>query len=232
MLPALERCGLILSRLLGLARFHESGEPIGFTSAEISRLIDILSSLTLVCHRILLCVMEELELFWTFSSWLRLQIDLLATSNPTEEISEKEALMDNSKVLRYIQDYLLSSPLGLYFDQVSKADWTHDWDHVEDGSSLLEMLDKQLKRQESGLPYMKALPRPEFLVDYLSKRAEGIFKNISEAQKRSVRFDNKPVKIALDGGDIAKYDMRTVPVKKDVMIPFPQSKSRALADKV
>src|SRR6266536_2491918 len=103
MLPALERCGIILSRLLGIARFHDGDVDIGFTTPQITRLMDIVACLTLVSHKILLLVMEELELFVVFSSWLRLEIDRLASSSHSEELSEKEAMMDNGKVLLYIR---------------------------------------------------------------------------------------------------------------------------------
>jgi anaphase-promoting complex subunit 4 len=216
MIPALERCDIILSRLIGLARFHDLGDSMDLAPPQISRLMDIVSCLVLVCHKILLLVMEELESFAVFSSWLRLEIDKLAASSISEELLEKEAAMDHAKVLAYIEQYLTTSPLGLYFDDVGKDDYTNDWKHADDGASLLDLLDKQIKRHESGQPHMKALPRVDFLVNYLTSRAGTIFKNIAEAEKRSVRF-GQPTRLEI-GDHISKYDIHMCANRKVVSL--------------
>ncbi|KAK1751793.1 anaphase-promoting complex, cyclosome, subunit 4-domain-containing protein [Echria macrotheca] len=210
-IPALERCGIILSRLLGIARFHDSRESIGFSAAQILNLLDIVSCLTVVANRILLSVMDELEHFGTFSTWLRLEIDKQASSTLSDELTEKEATMDHGKVISYIQRYLVTSPLALYFDEVTREDYAKDQNLAEDGSSLLEMLDKQFKRQESGQPYMKALPHIDFLVNYLTSRSGMVFRNIAEAKKRSVRL-GRATELSVPK-KIWKHDMYTCSVK-------------------
>jgi anaphase-promoting complex subunit 4 len=98
-MPALERCAIILSRLLGIARFHDSEEGLGFDKGQIKKLIDIVSCLTMVAHRVLTTVMDELEHFHAFSTWLRFEIDKQGSPSANEELSEKEATMDHVKVL-------------------------------------------------------------------------------------------------------------------------------------
>lgn len=168
--------------------------------------MDVVLCLKLVAHRVLLQVMEELDLFTSFSSWLRVQIDRLASSSSaTDELSEKEATLDNSKVLAYVQNYLTQSPLALFFDDtISQEEADADWQAIDSGASLLDTLDAQLKRHEEGQPYMKGLPHTGFLVSRLDQRASAIFGDIAEAQKRSVRF-GQPTKIALEH-DIASMD--------------------------
>ncbi|KAK3313486.1 anaphase-promoting complex, cyclosome, subunit 4-domain-containing protein [Apodospora peruviana] len=189
-IPALERCGIILSRLLGIARFHDSArESIGFTAAHISRLMEIVACLTVVSNNVLLGVMDELEHFRVFSGWLRMQIDQLASSASTaDELTEREATMDHAKVLTYVQRYLVKSPLATYFDEITKEAEDKDLAGVEDAESLLDLLDRQLTRQAAGQSYMKALPHIEFLLGYLTNRANAVFRDIAEAEKRSVRF--------------------------------------------
>ena len=167
-IPALERCGVILSRLLGIARFHGPGENIGFEEAQITKLLDIVSCLMMVAHKVLAAAMDELEHFNAFSTWLRFEIDKQGSSSISEELSEKEATMDNPKVLSYIQHYLASSPLSLYFDQAAKEDYVKDQQMIEPGASLMDLLDKQLQEQEAGRPYMKVLPRVNFLLNYMT----------------------------------------------------------------
>ncbi|KAK7990752.1 Anaphase-promoting complex component Cut20/Apc4 [Apiospora arundinis] len=196
-LPSLERIALILSRLLGIARFHDSKNDLGFTAAQVTKVMDIVSCLMLVGNKILLLVMEELELFHSFSTWLRFEIDRLASSTISEELSEKEATMEHGKILTYIQQYMKSSPLKAYLSSVSPDDSGRDRKQAEDGSSVLEMLDKQIRCQELGQAESGVLPQVEFLVTYLVDKASTVFNGIAEAERRSVRF-GQPTKLELE----------------------------------
>lgn len=170
-------------------------------------MLDIVSCLTLVGHKILLHTMDELEHFASFSSWLRFQIDRFASSgSATDELTEKEATMDTARVLTYIERYLTGSPLDAFFDTVGKEDYEADWTHIEDGPSLLHVLDKQLKKAEAGQPAMKALPHVDFLVNYATNWTGRIFKDIADAKKRNVRF-GVPMKLRI-GGTISKMDVK------------------------
>ncbi|KAK8022140.1 Anaphase-promoting complex component Cut20/Apc4 [Apiospora rasikravindrae] len=204
-LPSLERIALILSRLLGIARFHDSKDGIGFTAAQVTKVMDIVSCLMLVGNKILLLVMEELELFHSFSTWLRFEIDRLASSTISEELSEKEATMEHGKILTYIQQYMKASPLRAYLSSVSPKDSGKDRQQAEDGSSVLEMLDKQIRSQELGQPEGGVLPQVEFLVDYLVDKASAVFNGIAEAERRSVRF-GQPTRIELENR-VSKLDV-------------------------
>lgn len=221
MLPALERSTLILSRLSGIARFHEQDDHIGFTSLEISHLVDIMASLNLICHKILLIVMEELELFRMFSLWLRVTIDRVSTSNVSEEIMEKEALLDPGKILRYIERYLVKSPMGVYFEKLPKETVEENFEMVQSCTKVLAKVDQQLKLEEDAKPYMKALPQMSFLVDLLARKAGDVFANIAEAEKRSVRFGQATKLELLTGDDqepetFALADMTMCSVPKPV----------------
>ncbi|KAK1691336.1 anaphase-promoting complex component Cut20/Apc4 [Colletotrichum godetiae] len=214
LLPSLERCAIILSRLRGLAQFYDSRDDIGFSVAQITRAMDIVSCLTMVGHKILLNVMDELDLFHAFSTWMRFQIDRFAAPNSaSEELTEKEATMENSKVLIYVQRYLIESPMAIFLDEVATDDYSANWERAESGTSMLEELDTQLKRQEEGQAYLKAFPNVGFLVDYLTARVNGVFKDIAEAQKRSVRF-GQPTKIGLSQ-KIAKIDSTMCSERRD-----------------
>ncbi|KAI0022065.1 anaphase-promoting complex, cyclosome, subunit 4-domain-containing protein [Xylariomycetidae sp. FL0641] len=188
MLPALERMGIILSRLLGIARFHESKAEIGFTSSQILKVMDTVSCLMLVGNKILLLVMEELELFHCFSGWLRHEIVRLASSSATDELTEKEATMEHGKVLVYIQQFLPSSPLRHYLSNVAAADSESSWQQADDGSSILDLLEKQIRKQEAGQDVHGAFPQAEFLCNYLDSKANTIFEGLAAAEMRSVRF--------------------------------------------
>ncbi len=119
-----------------------------------------------------------------------------------------EATMDNAKeefpgVYTRVPD---GQPLPLYLGEVDSEDYSKDWEHVEDGSSLLEMLDRQLKKWEAGQPYMKALPNLVFLINYLTSRADSVFREIVGAEKRNVRF-GQPIELPL-GEQLWRSDVR------------------------
>ncbi|XDG01460.1 hypothetical protein ABKA04_001075 [Annulohypoxylon sp. FPYF3050] len=196
-LPALERIGIILSRLLGIARFHESKAETGFTSAQITRVMDIVSCLMLVGNKILLIVMEELELFQSFSIWLRHEIDRLASSSGTDDLTEKEATMEHGKILAYIQQYMSASPLRHHLSNVPAENSEEGRRQAEGGSSLLELLSKQLKKHDTGQPDESVFSQVEFLCGYLGDKTDAIFEGIAEAEKRSVRF-GQPAALKLE----------------------------------
>ncbi|KAI1743615.1 anaphase-promoting complex, cyclosome, subunit 4-domain-containing protein [Xylaria scruposa] len=205
-LPVLERISIILSRLLGIARFHESKAEIGFTSTQIMKVMDIVSCLMLVGNKILLLVMEELELFHTFSIWLRHEIDRLASSSTTEELTEKEASMEHGKILAYIQHYMPASPLRHYLSTVSAEDTERDRKLADGGSPILELLERQIRKQEAGQADTGSYPQVEFLCKYLDSQASSVLEGIAEAERRSVRF-GQPTKVVLDD-NLLRFDIR------------------------
>lgn len=190
MLPALDRCTVILSRFMGIAKFQGANNSVGFSSHQINLIMDTVACLHLVSSRILIEVVDELDHFVAFSSWLRYEIDRLASeasSSINEEAAEKEASIDHSKVLHYLQTTMTSNPLAVFFDETSVDD--HDnLSQVDQGLPMFDLLEKQLEKQEQGLPYIKPLTRVQLLCKYLVGQSNAVFKQIAEAEKRNVLF--------------------------------------------
>jgi anaphase-promoting complex subunit 4 len=218
-LPALERCAVILSRLKGLAQFYDFREDMGLPAGELAKLMDTISSLTLLGHKILLHVMDELELFTAFSTWMRFQIDRLATERPSDDLTEKEATMDSAKVLIYIRYYLVESPMSTFFAESVIED--ADLEKAKKGLSLLEAVDTQLRKQENGQPYLEFLTRVRFLVEHLDEKTDQLFRDIAGAQKRNVRL-GLGTHIAL-GHAIKKLDSRMCSIPKEACPTGPHS---------
>jgi anaphase-promoting complex subunit 4 len=193
LLPALERCSVILSRFAGIAKFQESDDIVGFSSHQISLIMDTLACLNLVYSKILVHAVDELDLFSSFSSWLRYEIDRLVSdpsqSSTGEEGPEQEGSIDHSKVLLYLQTAMTTSPLAVYFTTISSdAGAGDDWARGDHGLSLFNSLDSQLQKQEQGLPYASHLLQVDFLFNVLSRQTTTIFGQIAEAEKRNVLF--------------------------------------------
>ncbi|TAQ87852.1 hypothetical protein B7494_g3813 [Chlorociboria aeruginascens] len=191
MLPALERCSAILSRLAGIAKFLGSNENIGFSSQDISLMMDTVACLHLVSSKILIQVVDELDNFTSFSLWLRYEIDRLASetsTSPPEEVTDKEATIDHSKVLLYLQTAMTTSPLTAFFSDASPEDSKDGWTSTEQGLRIFDILSKELQNQEQNLPYRRALPRVGLLCQRLTRQANAVFSQIAEAEKRNVLF--------------------------------------------
>lgn len=206
LIPALERLSIIFSRLRGLALFYDNRNDIGLSVTWITRAMEVVSCLKVVGHRILLQVMDELDYFNAFSAWLRFQIDRAAqSSSDGDEVTEQEAALDTGAVLAFVQHYLIRSPMAVFFDDdVTEQEAEADWRSIDEGTSLLDTLDMQLKQHEEGQPYKKGLPHVGFLVDHLDGRASGIFRDIADAQKRSVHF-GEPTRMVFQH-DISSMD--------------------------
>jgi anaphase-promoting complex subunit 4 len=191
MLPALDRCSIILSRFAGIAKFQASNENVGFTIQQVNLIMDTVSCLRLVSSKILIQVVDELDLFTSFSNWVRYEIDRLASdssASPDDDKVENEASIDHSKVLQYLQTAMTNSPLAVYFDTSLPEGHDNSWANAEQGLPIYDLLDKQLQRQERGVPYLKTLPRVDLLYKLLARQAGTVFGQIAEAEKRNVLF--------------------------------------------
>jgi anaphase-promoting complex subunit 4 len=221
LLPALDRAATILSRLRGLALFHSSspsdGSALGFSADQVARIADAAAALALIGHRILLLVMEELDLFAVFSAWLRIRIDRAAsTQAPDDATQEKEASIETGKVLAYIQRYLIptvspsgggsadaagaTTPLGVFLEDLSTDEVAAATAQGVPADSRVQSLparvDEQIRRIEKREPFDRALPRIVFLVSLVTSRADAMFAAIADTQRSSVRF-GKPTRLGM-----------------------------------
>jgi anaphase-promoting complex subunit 4 len=182
---------VILSRFAGIAKFQGTNDTRGFTISQINLIMDTVACLHLVSSKILIQVVDELDLFAAFSNWIRYEIDRLASdssASPDDDKVEKEASIDHSKVLQYLQTAMTTSSLAMYFDDSVAEDKDNSWKNAEQGLPIYDLLDKQLQKQERGAPYLKTLPRVDLLCKLLAAQASTIFSQIAEAEKRNVLF--------------------------------------------
>lgn len=136
-------------------------------------------------------VISDLEHFSFFSSWLRLEIDRLASSDsaqPSDEAAEKESSLNHGKILEYIHTSLLSPKLAAFFADIPADDATRQWDALGPTNPIFDILSTQLHKHADDAPFLTALPNLKLLIGHLDQQAGAVFKQIAEAEKRNVLF--------------------------------------------
>ncbi|OJJ45674.1 hypothetical protein ASPZODRAFT_159948 [Penicilliopsis zonata CBS 506.65] len=121
LLPALERCEVLLSRLIGLSKFHKLSDVLGLDTASLNCIIETLDCLHLLAHQVLICTNDELAQFSAFSRWLRHEIDVQSAepmSQTLEDLLEKTDTIEHPQTLKYIRGALTNSVLRKYIQQL------------------------------------------------------------------------------------------------------------------
>lgn len=191
LLPALERFGVLLSRLRGLSKFQDSNATLGLSTQELNNVLDTVNCVQLLAHSILLTAGTELRQFLAFSTWLRCEIETQSfdpTSASAEEAAEKENHIDHAKVLDYIEGAMTESRLLRFFDVRTPNDIRSSWDLAADGTSLYDMYKREHQRSQQGYPPRSKLPGLQELSTHLRAQCELVFKRIAETQRRNVMF--------------------------------------------
>ncbi|CCU82675.1 anaphase-promoting complex component Cut20/Apc4 [Blumeria hordei DH14] len=188
MLPALERFSAILSRLLGIAKFQDSEHTVGFTSQQIKTLMDLSSCLSLISSRILMHTIDEIELFSSFSTWLRSEIERLASdkSDITDESSEKEASINYGKVLLYLQTMMTNSNLEVHFTKPSPTEERDATKISQSSQKFCESLNEHFQNIKKGFSLKNSILNIECIYEELSRQASTIFDQIADEEKRNV----------------------------------------------
>ncbi|MCJ1390336.1 hypothetical protein MMC18_003195 [Xylographa bjoerkii] len=209
LLPALQRFSVLVSRLRGLSRFQESITQLGLSTEELDHMLDTINCLQLLAHSALISIGSERRQFSAFSGWLKQEIELqgTTTSPPSDDSLEQDLMLDHARVLEYIQGAMLQSRLGELFAIRPDSDERPDWIPVGEDVSIYESYKKEIKLCNQGSQPERKLPGLDALIARLGKQSTSLFHNISEAQKRKVRFGDM---VPLGTGKLLKVDMRMI----------------------
>ncbi len=192
-IPTLTRIALIGSRLQGLALYYtptsQSPCVLGFSASQISLLLDTTASLTLLAEHMLTAVVDEIDIYTTFSEWFRNElIHVVTDKTPTMEELEKESNINHSKVLQYIQNSLMDSKLKPFFGDVAEDEVKAEFDKIGTANPIFGPLTLSLRELEARQSCSSVLLNVEVLVQHLVDQATSVFKQIAEAEKRNVLF--------------------------------------------
>lgn len=212
LLPALDRCEVVLSRLIGLSKFQKLSDVLGLETSDLNGIMETLDCLHLLAHHIIINTNEELGQFVSFSKWLRHEIDLQSAepmSQTLEDLLEKTDLMEYPQTLKYIQGALANSALRKFIQQLpmmgvprpsappasTDADKWAPTGHAHD-RSFYEMFKKLLQQQQqsqehgqgsgSGSDGVVELPKLNDLTKRLGLQFEKVFGQIALTQRRGI----------------------------------------------
>ncbi|EFE43746.1 hypothetical protein TRV_01494 [Trichophyton verrucosum HKI 0517] len=203
LMPALERCGVLLSRLIGLSKYHRISPILGLETTYLKACVATLDCLTLLAHKVVLHSSTELKEFHAFSHWMQHEIKLQSTdptSSTIDELVEAADEIDYGTTLGYVKGALTNSALQGFLqvppppgapgapgaDPEDRKRWDVD---IQDDGTFYEEYKKVVSQHESqrsaeGL----SIPMLGDLTARLSAECDQVFKQIAETQRRGTLF--------------------------------------------
>ncbi|KAF5862962.1 hypothetical protein ETB97_010894 [Aspergillus alliaceus] len=198
LLPALERCEVLLSRLTGLSKFHKICGVLGLETPELNAIVETLDCLHLLAHHIIINTNEELSQFNSFSRWLRHEIDMQSAepmSQTLEELQEKTDLIEYPQTLKYIRGALTKSKLRSFIQQLPLIGFARPspntpdkWAPTSHDRSFYDMFKKLLDQNNlaSDTETPVELPKMNDLTKRLGLQFEKVFGQIALTQRRGI----------------------------------------------
>lgn len=197
LLPALERCQVVLSRLEGLSRFAKSAQVLGLDTQSLHQVMDTVKCLNLLGHYLLKTVGKEIKQFNIFIKWLRLEVDIQGSerenaggigSERLDEMCMRRDEVDVRTVLEYIQGVMRKSGMVAFLRPSVDARGSsldgnsYDWAQHQVPVDFYETFKRMLKTPvEPG-------QRPDLddLLRRLKGQAEKVFDTIAQSLRKSI----------------------------------------------
>jgi anaphase-promoting complex subunit 4 len=197
----LERSQVLLSRLVGLSKFHKLSDVLGLDTTKLNGIVETLDCLHLLAHRVLNHVNEELGQFNAFARWLRHEIHILNSeplSQTLEELQEKRDLFDVPPTVKYITGALTKSALRNFIRQLPMIGvvqppapppgrWLpdgHDRSFYDTFKSLLQQQRQARERGDSTTSI--ETPKLNDLTKRLEIQFQKVFGEIALTQRRGI----------------------------------------------
>ena len=188
-IPALDRFSVLASRLRGLSRFHETSASLGLDMQQLDQLFDTMDCLQLLAHTILVHASAELQQALAFSTWLRYELEAQTSgaNSPGADASDKNAFLDYSKILDYIQGPLRNSPLFAMLDMPLLSDDAHDWSIRDEEEMIYPRFKAEVREGKWGEKGERQKPGIHSLLARLEQSCKMIFTRMAQTQRRNVR---------------------------------------------
>ena len=188
LLPALERCQVVLSRLEGLSRFQKAAVVLGLDTKALSVVRETVECLNLLGHDLLKVVGKEIREFSCFLKWLRSETEvqgLEVGSERAEELREGSDAIEYRVLLDYVSGAMRQSGTLKYVRHTvtdEKTEMSGNLPQNRDGSGYYDTYKKARKSPEAG----EAMPKLDDLVKRLKGQCAVVFERIAEALRKSI----------------------------------------------
>ncbi|KAJ9616326.1 hypothetical protein H2200_000044 [Cladophialophora chaetospira] len=217
LLPALERCLVVLSRLDGLARFGPTSTKLGLDEKGIRKVRETADAMGLLTEDLLLDVGIEMREFASFIKWLKWECEVEALEEGSERAEElRESWTGEAElktVLEYVDGALKESRLKKYLVREGKEEDTGAFSFTSfDGDPDIGFYAEYTKRRASGAKDKK-MPTLGHLIERLQKQSEAVFAQIAETFRKSILatyLTELPLQCDCD-----KLDLRIIPDETD-----------------
>lgn len=189
LIPAIDRCAIVISRLRGLAQFHDQDWIFSSPITDFTALLEILKSMRLLAHTVLLYAADEKRQFQSFSKWLRFCIDYEATEPESQSRAEMEMRdpgVDISTVLEYIRYGLTKSNLTPHLKpeaQLSTEQRCQDVASYEDTQKAIQL-------SKEGAVFKEETLCLEFVAGRLGEGVMKLLKQVGQWQETNTQMDS------------------------------------------
>jgi anaphase-promoting complex subunit 4 len=209
LIPALDRCSIVISRLRGLAQFHDRDWIFTSPISDFSALLEVLKNMRLLAHTALLYAGEEKRQFHAFSKWLRFCIDFEATEPESQsrvEMEGRDPGVDVALVLDYIQFGMTKSDLTPYLRPEAQLDKKM----LGREASSYEDTKKAIESRKDGGAFMEEALCLEHILGHFRAGVTGLLKQVSAWQEANIQMDGGVVLEECESEKDVVADMRMI----------------------
>jgi len=213
LMPALERCLVVLSRLDGLARFGPASSRLGLDANVVRKVMETIDVLGLVAEDLLLDVGIEIKEFAAFIKWLKWECEVEALEEGSERAEELRESWTGEGELKTVLDYV-----GGAIKESRVKRYTGRDGEEQPNISLPENdtdagFYADFTRRRKAPSKDKKTPTLGQLVERLQKQCETVFGQIAETFRKSILA--RHVVELQDRCDGKRMDLRMIPDESD-----------------
>ncbi|KAK5228053.1 hypothetical protein LTR72_001936 [Exophiala xenobiotica] len=186
LMPALERCLVVLSRLDGLARFGPTSSRLGLGEISLRKVRETVDVLGILAEDLLLDVGVEIKEFAAFMKWLKWECEVEALEEGSERAEElRESWTGESElkmVLEYVGGAMKESRTKKYIGSDGQQQSASDLLGEDTDAGFYA----DYVKRRAGSSKDKKMPTLAQLVERMQKQAEAVFGQVAETFRKSI----------------------------------------------
>ncbi|RMD41056.1 hypothetical protein DV735_g4067, partial [Chaetothyriales sp. CBS 134920] len=187
LLPAVERCQVVLSRLEGLARFDDTASRLGLSVDDIRPIRETFDALALLCEDMLRDVCIETREFSAFIKWLKWEAEVEGFGEDSERAEEMREAFAGEAELRTVMDYIdgpVNNSRILAYVEASGSEnadtSTPAQIKVKGNDQFYSNFKRQRQKRDQGLPKLGAL------IQRLRSSTDAFLHHVAESLRKSL----------------------------------------------